>query len=431
VRVCCTSNASGAGPTNDKMLGGEIGLVRKEDGKPANLGVDTIARAWNNDYMRSVRLQMLDGKIPMSCSKCFIEERSGYASKRSWETAYWSKILDIKKLIEETSEDGSVPQNLYYLDIRMGTKCNLKCVMCSPHDSSLWENEWKKVYPKLKNEELKYLFNWENEGTCDQGSYMWHKSPAFWKELYKQIPNLKQLYFAGGEALIIQEYEDLLKKVVDMGYAKNIVVRYNSNGLMLTEELIELWNKFKYVRFLFSIDSLDEMNKYIRYPSSWYTIMKQLNRLDNTGPNVEVTIAVAVQMLNIYYMPDMIKWKLEQNFKKINPWPLGGGLINFHLVYLPAFLNVKVLPQWFKEKVTQKFEDFYHWLAENYRNDRGFTHGMKGWGLPRLKGLITFMNSEDWSERMPQFVEYINVLDEVRGTNFKETFPEMKELLDE
>jgi hypothetical protein len=172
------------------------------------------------------------------------------------------------------------------------------------------------------------------------------------------------------------------------------------------------------------------MNRYIRYPTAWETVMRNLRKIDETGDNVEVLIACAVQALNIYYIPDMIKWKLQQNFKKINPWPIGGGLINMHLVYLPNWLNIKVLPRWFKDQVTQKYEDFYPWLLENYRDDEEFISG-NGWGLSRLKGLINFMNSEDWSERMPEFREYINVLDEHRGTNFRETFPEMGGLLDE
>ena len=36
MRVCCTANASGVGPTNVKELGAKVGELRTEDGKPAN-----------------------------------------------------------------------------------------------------------------------------------------------------------------------------------------------------------------------------------------------------------------------------------------------------------------------------------------------------------------------------------------------------------
>ena len=71
-RLCCGSNASQA--TNGIM---DAGLVKKEDGIPANFGKETLQSAWNNKYMRTVRTTMLDGNIPSSCSKCFEEESKG------------------------------------------------------------------------------------------------------------------------------------------------------------------------------------------------------------------------------------------------------------------------------------------------------------------------------------------------------------------
>ena len=94
---------------------------------------------------------------------------------------------------------------------------------------------------------------------------------------------------------------------------------------------------------------------------------KAVHLLDNTEDKVEVTVACAVQALNIYYVPDFIKWKLAQNFKKLIYGPFGAGMINYHFVYWPGHLNVKVLPQWMKDKVKQKYEDFYPWLEENWQ----------------------------------------------------------------
>jgi len=428
VRLCCTANASSAAATNVGPRQGEIGVLKEDDGIPSNLGHHDMLSSWNNKFMRAVRLMMLEGKIPPPCTKCFTEEQAGHRSKRIWETEYWSERLDVDQLIIDTKEDGSIPEKIYYFDIRMGTKCDLKCIMCSPNDSSMWVGEWEKMYSKIKNESLKYMFGWKED--LDGGSYRWHKnSPQFFKQLYEQVPHMRQLYMAGGEALIIIEYENLLDKIIEMGYAKQIELRYNSNGLKLSDELIEKWKHFKHVRFHFSLDSIEEMNTYIRWPTDWNIVLKQLHRLDYTDDNVEVTIACSVQVLNIYYIPEFIKWKLAQGFKKVNCWkPHGTGLINFHLVYHPAFLNLKCLPQWFKDKTTEKYEDFYSWLencdgGERYKNSR--------WGIPRLKGLISFMNSGDWSNRMPEFIDYINVMDGIRKTDFKKTFPEMGDLLNE
>ncbi|MBY0384294.1 twitch domain-containing radical SAM protein, partial [bacterium] len=207
----------------------------------------------------------------------------------------------------------------------------------------------------------------------------------------------------------------------------NIELRYNSNGIELPPRLFELWAKFKRVRFHFSIDSFGEMNSYIRHPADWSVIEKHLRLLDETPDHIEVTIACAVQMLNMFYIPDFIRWKLQQNYKKINPWPLGAGLINYHFVYHPAHLNVKVFPKEFKRKIRCKYETFYSWLLKNHRNDAEFVNS--AYGIKRLEGMLKFMESEDWSERMPQFREYIGLMDKIRGTDFSKTFPEMSELL--
>jgi len=425
LRLCCTACASSAGPTNK---GGRLGYLINEKGAPANLNVSDLISSWNNDYMKSVRLAMLKGKIPASCSKCFKEEQAGFQSKRIWETRYWSEKLDLEKLIKETKRDGQVPPRIYYVDLRLGTKCNLKCIMCSPNDSSMWVSDWYKLYPRIKNKNLKMLMSWQNKGRVDGASYDWYKNnPLFWRQLYKQIPHLKQLYFAGGEALIINEHYQLLEECIKRGQARNIELRYNSNGIDMPDKLFKLWSHFKRVKFHFSLDSIEGMNYYIRYPSDWDSILSNLRRLDESEDNIEVTLACAVQMLNMYYLPEFIKWKIRMNFKKINTWPAGAGLINFHFVYHPAHLNVKVFPGWFKKEIKKKFEKFYDWLINHYRHDKEFIE--HPYGINRMKGMVSFMESEDWSKRMPEFKEYIRLMDNIRGTDFKKVFPEMKDLL--
>jgi hypothetical protein len=107
---------------------------------------------------------------------------------------------------------------------------------------------------------------------------------------------------------------------------------------------------------------------------------------------------------------------------------LGAGLVNFHFVYHPAFLNVKVLPQWFKEKTKEKYERFYEYLEDIYMDDYKYILE-SSYGVPRLKGMVNFMMSGDWSRRLPEFQEYIKLMDKIRGTDFKKTFPEMSEIL--
>ena len=102
-------------------------------------------------------------------------------------------------------------------------------------------------------------------------------------------------------------------------------------------------------------------------------------------------------------------------------------MIDTHFVYHPAHLNVKILPLWFKKEVVKKFKAFYPWLEKEFQNCKGFKDN--AYGIKRLKGMCQFMLSEDWSNRLPEFQEYILRMDRIRGTNFKKTFPEMASLL--
>jgi len=442
MRVCCTANASSVGPTNDKKHGGQVGILKTDDGKPNNLNVSDFETAWNSDYMKNVRKQMLNGEMPPSCLKCYKEEAAGHNSKRMWETAYWSERVDVKTLIENTAEDGSVPPQLAYIDLRFGTKCQLACVMCSPHDSSGWVKDWKAMFPAVENASLKETMQWENKGSYNGSSYNWHKqNPVFWEQFYEQMPNMQQIYFAGGESLIIEEHYEILEEAIRQGIAKDLELRYNSNGVEWREDLFDLWKEFKLVRFHYSVDSIKQMNNYIRYPSKWDRTREVFHILDKeTSNNVEVTVACAVQALNIYYIPDFIRWKLEEGFEKINMWPFGAGGINYHFVYHPPHLNVKVLPKWFKEECRRKYEEFYPWWEANW--EKGIPSWYKGkvdyekwrsasYGIDRLEGMLKFMESEDWSVRLPEMKEFLELCDKQRDITFAETFPEMKDIFND
>ena len=442
MRVCCTANASSVGPTNDKKHGGQVGILKTEDGKPNNLNVSDFETAWNSTYMKNVRKQMLNGEMPPSCIKCYKEEAAGHNSKRMWETAYWAQRVDVDKIIADTKEDGSVPPQLAYIDLRFGTKCQLACVMCSPHDSSGWIKDYKAIFPAVQDESLKETMQWKDKGSYNGSSYNWHKqNPIFWKQFYEQMPSMQQIYFAGGESLIIEEHYEILEHAIKMGYAKDLELRYNSNGVEWRDDLFELWSHFKLVRFHYSIDSIKEMNEYIRYPSKWKRQEEVFHILDNETPNnTEVTVACAVQALNIYYLSDFIQWKLTQGFKKINMWPFGAGAINYHFVYHPPHLNVKVLPKWFKQKCREKYEAWYPWWEENWELGVPSWHKGKvdydkwrnaGYGISRLEGMLKFMESEDWSQRLPEMKEFLELCDKQRGITFAETFPEMKDIFNE
>jgi len=425
MRLCCTANASGAGEDH------EVGLVKMEDGRPANFARNTPLEAFNNEYMRSVRTTMLAGEIPASCKGCFDEEAQGVVSKRIWETATWmhDEGIDVEELIAQTTKDGTVPEQLQYLDLRLGHTCNIKCIMCSPHDSSKWVSDWQKLIPMLKDNDVKQQMRWDKQ----EFNNKWYEQGKFWDELYAQIPNLKQVYFAGGEPLMIKEHKTFLEEIVRQGYEQNILLRYNSNGILVDEELIKLWSKFKKVKFAISIDSYDQRDEYIRFPTKFSDVERTLRLLDDTPDNIHISIATAVQVFNIKTIPEFIKWKVNSNFKKVNVGlidsnMMGGGLVNAHLVHIPTFLNITMLPAEDKLDVHRRFEDLKQWLWNNYTQDDDFwLHNPKGWR--QWQGLLNYMDSKDSTHLLSGFKEYVNKLDSIRGLCAANIFPELAHLL--
>jgi len=425
MRLCCSANASGAG--NDH----EVGLVKMEDGKPANFGKDTPMAAWNNDYMKSVRTTMLKGEVPASCTKCFKEESQGVVSKRIWETMTWHRDdVDIPYLIEQTKQDGTVPEELQYLDLRLGHTCNIKCVMCSPHDSSKWVKDWQKLLPQIEDQDVKQQLQFDKDNFDNK----WHQKDTFWKEMYKQVPNLKQVYFAGGEPLMIKEHKMFIQEIIRQGYQDKILLRYNSNGLLVDNELLELWKKFKKVKFAISMDACGPRDEYIRFPTDFAQVEKTLHMLDDSPDNIQTSLATAIQIFNIKHLPEFMKWKIRSNFKKLNEGTvpggvqMGGGLVNMHLLYIPTFLSIQILPLEDKLEVHRIFAEFKVWLWENYRQDDDFWK-INPYGWKRWEAVLKHMDAQDNSHLLPGFKEYVTKLDAIRGNSAKIVFPELSHLL--
>jgi MoaA/NifB/PqqE/SkfB family radical SAM enzyme len=409
VRLCCTANASGAGNSDNKS----IGLIKKNNIE-MNLKQHSVEEIWNSDFMKTTRLDMLNDRIPDSCKKCFIEESNGIVSKRQWETEVWEQRIDINSIIEKTNDDGSLPVNIPYFDLRLGNMCQLKCIMCSPHDSSSWIKDWKKQYPRYTLAELREDQIWNKNY-----DYTWYQKGSFLDTMKYQSSNIRELYFAGGEPLLIPEHYKILEFMIDSGSSKNCVLRYNSNGVDLPSRLFDLWRQFKEVKFNFSIDAVGEKNDYIRYPSKWDNIVQNLHILDETDKNVTVNIATAVQLLNVCYLSDLAEWKIDKKFKKINLAPHGGGVIGTHLVYFPSYLNVRVLPHEIKNLAKSKIEKF----IESQKNDSFI---FQPFGKQRWEGIINYMMQEDWSNKLPSTIEYLEICDKTRGLNFREVFEELR-----
>jgi len=133
-------------------------------------------------------------------------------------------------------------------------------------------------------------------------------------------------------------------------------------------------------------------------------------------------------------LPELAKWKVKQNFKKVNftnfseGVEAGGGIVNMHLLYIPTFLSIKCLPPDDKAEVHKLFAELANWLYENYRQDANYWKE-NPYGWKRWQAILDFMDTDDHTHLLPAFDEYITKLDAVRNISMKEVFPELEHLI--
>jgi len=384
--------------------------------KKVNVNNMSIDEARNSDYFKQARLDMLEGKEYSPCSACYKEEKSGLKSHRMHENHFWQRTLGdeaFQKIVEETKQDGSIKNDLYTVDFRLGNTCNLQCVMCRPYDSSKWLSDAKKLAQALQTD-AKY--DWEYKSKIDTTRFEWYKRDKIWQDLEPMLKDVRHMIFAGGEPLLIKEHKKLLQKLVEYGYSKNIELRYHTNATVLDDDVLELWTNFKDVELMLSIDAWGDKNYYVRYPALWPVVEANLERLDQTPDNIEIKILASVHAMNIYDLPDFAVNLLEKNFKKVGQ-KAHSRLFHAGTVHWPPYLCTQVLPSNVKDKITEKFDSYDHHFTGN-----------KDW--PKIKAQIKFMNDVDSSNLFPQFREYTQQIDKLRNLSFSNTFPEYAKLLE-
>lgn len=425
VRICCQTNQ---GPTK--------GLLRDKKGKVLNLSDSKISESRNADLAKEVRLSLLAGKRHRECIRCWREEDSGMVSRRMLEADMWKKEFNFEQAKKITSADGSVPDDLepFYYDLRLGNLCNLRCRMCYPTDSSGWNNEFVKLYGRKEYNDthgrVELIKDKNNNYSAKNKDYDWGLQEKFWLDLESKMKFIKHIYLVGGEPLLINRHFDFLRKCINAGYAQNIKLEYNTNITVISDEILELWSKFKEVRIGASIDAYGHINEYIRYPSKWSVIENNLEKIDKIPGNFNVWIATTVMIYNIYYLPEFIRWKLEKNFSRVNFLDKPKPFLNLHPLHDPKYFNIKALPPNAKKAVEKKLLAFYPWFDKwVLKNHPQRQERLKRKIREILDSYIKYMYQDDWSHELPKFWEFTRKMDKIRKQRMEDYLPELYELI--
>ena len=428
LRVCCQANTSENG-----------GIYHNQNGQAYNCAQSDFYESRNCQMAKDIRKSMLRGEVHEACARCDREDASGMSSRRQYERRNWENVFNYEQAKNLTHVDGTIEADrlpVMYYDIRFGNLCNLKCRMCGPTDSSKWYSDQVKVWGNTYKDShglVKLIEKKPGVYSPEVDGYKWFEEEFFWQHMEGQMDHIKHLYMVGGEPLLISQHFEFLEKCVARGVAGNIVLEYNSNITQIPDKAWELWRQFKRIQFGVSVDGMGMVNDYIRFPSRWENIEKNLRKLDMAEGNFVVWLACTVQAYNILYLPDFIKWKLESGFSRINS-TRDRRLITPHPLHNPSFLNVKMLPTRAKQMVLGKFEEFFPWL-EQWLSTKEFSLEVKqeyqACAQSIFKSYADYMMKEDWSHLVPKFLNYTQKLDQLRGQSIEEALPELYEWLKE
>lgn len=436
IRVCCQAQH---GPTG--------GILKDKDGNVLNARDSDLNAIRNAPIEKSIRKAMLENKWHPECQRCMTEEQAGMTSRRIienklWTVGGWNQLEEKDKytweyLKEHTEEDGTIDTDAIgnnFFDVRFGNLCNLKCRMCGPTDSSMWYDEqvklWGDTY-KDSHGTVKLIKNEKGKHVPEVNVYDWHESEHYWQQMENMIPIIRKLYIVGGEPFMIDQHYNFLQKCVDGGYAKNIVVEYNSNITNIPERAWTIWKHFKRIGIGASIDAVGDLNYYIRYPSHFDKIWENLTKLSRAEGNFRMWLATTINIYNVYVLPDIMQYYIENTLPRVNDDDFK-PIMTPHPLHGPQFLNIRALPKDVKDLIAQKFDNSLETLyntIDKHINNPTRNQASKKQAKLILDTYKDFMYAKDFSNLLYKFWEHTNRLDNIRGHYFKDYCPEMYEML--
>lgn len=386
---------------------------------------NTVDDARNHPSSKALRAALMNGEQHPACQLCWEEEAVGVHSVRQT----MLRNFDMAPCLAATAEDGSIDVNrvpLKYLDLRLGNLCNLKCRSCGPADSSLWVEDHAELTQHDGVAHMRYYGNetypiHKKHGTwkIDSNDFEWHNDPAFHAWLDDRIRHgLERLYFTGGEPTVNKNHLRILDRIVALGYAERVCLDYNTNMMAIPPGLLTLWGQFRHVSIGASIDAIGDLAGYVRHPSRWSAIEKNLDAIGyGQLANVSILVATTVSILNVRHFIDLTKWLAGKAYTTVGKYP------GWHLLHAPELLSIQVLPDHTKAEIVREYEALYHWVAAQ--------HGeAEGENVRRIyAGITRFMQQASKTELLPDLKHRTASLDGLRQERLDDHLPWLADIL--
>lgn len=344
----------------------------------------------NNKKVIEIRSDFLNGKESSFCERCWEIEK--YAEDSFRKIANDTFSISEKNISNYSTE--ITFDDIEYLDITLGNKCNLACRMCNPYSSSLLAKQWISIDRHSKTSEL-IEFDRQTKDKI--------------LEIIKRSPNLSLIYMLGGEPLVSEFHDEIVDYLINTNRAKDITLHYSTNLHVDISKRLEAWSHFKKIDLNISIDGSNETYEYIRWPGKWSKITTNLNalreyctRYDNIKPSISTT----VQNLNVDNLYELIT-----EVKK-----LSNNSLSFYFIPVTYFNLLELTPKNILINSLEKLSTLNDGTV--YR-------------LPELMKMIesAIQKSDNLdNKKVIEFFDWQRSYDKLRGQNLFLLKPHFKEL---
>ena len=270
-----------------------------------NINNNSIEEILDKDHR--IKADMQTGQKFARCNPCYdLETEKNNFNIISDRVFYLKELRDVDNTLYDTMNFA-----LHTVDIRWSNLCNFACVYCGPEFSSKWASEQNIVIntpEDVKRQEFKqYIFD--------------------------HAAQLKHVYLAGGEPLLMKEnleFLELLKQV-----NPDVNLRINTNLSHVDTHIFDLISEFKNVHWTVSVESMDQEFEYIRYGGSWQDFLDNLYTIKQFNHKISFNMLhFLLNHMSIFGCVDFLK---SQGFHN-NSFIIGA-------LTGPEYLNVRHLPQ--------------------------------------------------------------------------------------
>ena len=236
-----------------------------------------------------------------------------------------------------------------------------------------------------------------------------------WEQMQPHIPHLEQVYFAGGEPLIMKEHYLLLEKLIELGKT-DVRLMYNTNFSELrykNKHVFEFWKHFKTVNVGASLDASGTRAEILRKGTDWQQTVENRQRMLREVPHVDFYISATVSTANVLHVLDFHREWTDLGFIQAKDF-------NVNICQGPEWHRIDILPEQFKREVVEPaYRKHLEWLRPQDKLERA-TNG--------FESAINFMMTKDNSQHWDKFVTETAKLDGVRNENFWQVFTELSTL---